>query len=274
MLQNTPSGIAQQLRKSSENVANINPEPMNIDDFIFSEDAATPAGISFSPLLQPNPGDGQNKTIPTAAAHGIPIKSRKDPAHLQQQAQQQQLVPQSVPEPPHHQSNEFHYINRHHRKTSIDDRRVSLLSCPDRSRPVNTTPHLPFPSIYFPTCLLVLSLTRAASNPSSVTASQSTISPCDWRLAPVAALHATIIHHTCSLDLAVSPHGRDAPLFLSIKGTPPSPIRPVAHVPSPLLRAQDSDLYPLSVVWPADSVCFSSHRTESALPTSLLMFQP
>lgn len=137
-LQNTPSGIAQQLRKSSENVPSVNSEPMNIDDFIFSEDAATPAGISFSPLLQPNAGDGQNKAmaISTAAAHSIPIKSRKDQAHLQQQAQQQQVVPQSVPEPPHHQSNEFHYINRHHRKTSIDDRR-------NRKRPANFSPHVP-----------------------------------------------------------------------------------------------------------------------------------
>lgn len=107
---------------------------MNIDDFIFSENASTPAGISFSPLLQPNHGhghgDGGHKPIPTtvaaaatpaaATSNGIPIKSRKE------QAQQQQLVPQSVPEPPHHQSsNEFGYVKRHHRKTSIDDRRVS-----------------------------------------------------------------------------------------------------------------------------------------------------
>ena len=136
--QNTPSGIAQQLRnKSSENVGHSNPEPMNIDDFIFSENASTPAGISFSPLLQPNHGnghgngtsDGGHKPIPTAvaavaASNGIPIKSRKE--QVQQQQQQQQLVPQSVPEPPHHhQSNEFGYVQRHLRKTSIDDRRVS-----------------------------------------------------------------------------------------------------------------------------------------------------
>jgi GATA-binding protein len=122
--QNAPSGIAQQLRKSSEQTAmlnnNSNPEPMNIDDFIFSDNAATPVGIPMSP--QPASKSTDFQTL--AGAHAIPIKSRRDQS--EQQQQQQQFVPQSVPEPPHRQNVEFNYVKRHPRKTSIDERRVSL----------------------------------------------------------------------------------------------------------------------------------------------------
>lgn len=93
---------------------------MNIDDFIFSENAATPAGISLSPQPASKPVEFQKPT-------GIAIKSRKEQAQAQQsqsQQQQQQFVPQSVPE--HHQNSEFNYVKRHHRKTSIDERRVSF----------------------------------------------------------------------------------------------------------------------------------------------------
>lgn len=92
---------------------------MNIDDFIFSENAATPAGISLSPQPSTKPAEFQKPT-------GIPIKSHKDQAQAQaeQMQNQQQFVPQSVPE--HHQNPEFNYIKRHQRKTSIDERRVSF----------------------------------------------------------------------------------------------------------------------------------------------------
>ena len=81
---------------------------MNLDDFIFSENMGTPAGF-----MSPPSADRHGEE-----ASGIPIKSRKNASI--------NFVPQSVP---HHQQraedNEFNYVQRHHRKTSIDERRVS-----------------------------------------------------------------------------------------------------------------------------------------------------
>jgi GATA-binding protein len=121
-----PSGIAQ-LRKSSENVTQ-NADPMNIDDFIFPENAATPAGVA-SPE-QPSKGLADKPNGLRAGA--IPIKSRKE-------GNSNMFVPQSVPVAAHPQrgQNEFNYINRHHRKTSIDDRRTN------RKRPANFSPYVP-----------------------------------------------------------------------------------------------------------------------------------
>lgn len=83
---------------------------MNIDDFVFSDQAGTPAGIE-SPL-------GFDNT----SGQGIPIKNRKE----SNANQGEQFVPTSVP----HQregNNEFGYVKRHQRKTSIDERgQVSL----------------------------------------------------------------------------------------------------------------------------------------------------
>ncbi|KAF6838867.1 GATA zinc finger [Colletotrichum plurivorum] len=124
---NPPSGIAQ-LRKSSEQNVN-HPEPMNLDDFIFSDNIATPV-TNPSPQPQRHPED---KSQPHSSfTSAIPIKSRKD------SAAQQHFVPQSVPFPPHHQKtqDEFNYITRHHRKTSIDERRT-------RKRPANFSPQVP-----------------------------------------------------------------------------------------------------------------------------------
>uniref|UniRef100_A0A8H7TS98 GATA-type domain-containing protein n=1 Tax=Bionectria ochroleuca TaxID=29856 RepID=A0A8H7TS98_BIOOC len=133
MQQNTPSGIAQ--LRFSEAVANSHEstDPMNIDDFIFSENAATPAGISFSPSPQLKHSD-THPPLNAQTANGILIKSRKD--RIQQQHLQNQFVPQSVPEPAQHPTSEFNYVNRHVRKTSIDDRRT-------RKRPANFSPHVP-----------------------------------------------------------------------------------------------------------------------------------
>jgi GATA-binding protein len=113
MAQNTPSGIAQ-LRKSSENNL-AQSDAMNLDDFIFSDSAATP--INFpSPQPPERPVDDKS-----AHSMAIPIKSRKDQSHF--------FVPQSVPSAHQAaQNNEFDYVNRHLRKTSIDDRRVSTPS--------------------------------------------------------------------------------------------------------------------------------------------------
>lgn len=85
---------------------------MNIDDFIFSDQAATPSATD-----SPAPS-----SKPAGAANGIAIKQRKESSANQPD----QFVPQSVPEPSHQRTDngEFGYVNRHHRKTSIDDRRV------------------------------------------------------------------------------------------------------------------------------------------------------
>lgn len=100
---NAPSGIAQ-LRKTSENNG---ADAMNIDDFLFAGGPhSPPAG-----LMSPPP-------LPCRATDAIPIKLRRDSAT--------QFVPQSLP---HHQrspDDEFDYVTRHHRKTSIDERRVSV----------------------------------------------------------------------------------------------------------------------------------------------------
>ncbi|GKT62342.1 nitrogen regulatory protein area [Colletotrichum tofieldiae] len=125
---NPPSGIAQ-LRKSSEQNVN-HPEPMNLDDFIFSDNIATP-DTNPSPLPHKREEKNQHQ-MHSSFSSAIPIKSRKDSAI------QQHFVPQSVPFPPHHQKthDEFNYVTRHHRKTSIDERRT-------RKRPADFSPQVP-----------------------------------------------------------------------------------------------------------------------------------
>ncbi|KAI3327210.1 hypothetical protein HD806DRAFT_386407 [Xylariaceae sp. AK1471] len=122
---NAPSGIAQLRKATDQNVSQ--PEPMNLDDFIFPDHVAPPAG--FTPSLETVKQEtGKSTTRTTPAA--IPIKSRK--------ASGQHFVPQSVPVPPHQRTqDEFSYVTRHHRKTSIDERRGRNLK-----RPANFSPHV------------------------------------------------------------------------------------------------------------------------------------
>ncbi|UNI24329.1 Sodium- and chloride-dependent GABA transporter 1 [Purpureocillium takamizusanense] len=120
--QNAPSGIAQQLRKTSENNFN-GAEPMNVDDFIFSDRAAASTGF-----MSPPPAPGFKLADDQASgASAIPIKSRRDSTG--------QFVPQSVPHHQRSRNDEFNYVTRHHRKTSIDERR-------NRKRPANFSPHV------------------------------------------------------------------------------------------------------------------------------------
>lgn len=119
----TPSGIAQ-LRKSSDQkpAANVdNSDAMNLDDYIFSDNISTPAGLGMSPSpeLSKKEADKASHTVASA----IPIKMRKESA-------QQFAIPQSVPVLHHNPRNaeEFNYVQRHVRKTSIDERRVSNYS--------------------------------------------------------------------------------------------------------------------------------------------------
>jgi GATA-binding protein len=91
---------------------------MNLDDFIVTDNVATPpAGMPFptpyDSLKQDQERSGHSLTS------AIPIKTRKEPA--------QHFVPQSVPAA--RVQDEFGYVTRHPRKTSIDERRVRD-SCP------------------------------------------------------------------------------------------------------------------------------------------------
>lgn len=115
---NGHSGIAQLRKTSDQNLAE-QIDPMNLDDFIFSENAASPAGLGASPLATDVKHLAKDHNAAGGGAGAISIKSRKAPAA-------QTFVPQSVPSV-HHQRHpdEFGYVTRHHRKTSIDDRRVS-----------------------------------------------------------------------------------------------------------------------------------------------------
>ena len=117
-----PSGIAQ-LRQSLDHGTNDTmSDPMNLDDFIFPSSVGSPAGISTSDTSE-HPALTNNNAMATA----IPIKMRKE----QQQQQQQPMHPPmaSAPVPPqdmrHRQ--EFGYVPKHVRKTSIDDSRVCTL---------------------------------------------------------------------------------------------------------------------------------------------------
>ncbi|KAI9837903.1 MAG: hypothetical protein M1837_002668 [Sclerophora amabilis] len=122
-----PSGIAQ-LRNSSDLTA-PHLDPMNLDDFISSSSIATPAGMTPSP-----PPRDQTTPSTNAVASAIPIKARKE-ARAQHDAN---LPPASAPIPPPNRlkGGEFAYVQRHVRKTSIDEGR-SL------KRPANFSPQVP-----------------------------------------------------------------------------------------------------------------------------------
>ncbi|KAJ4005084.1 Sodium- and chloride-dependent GABA transporter 1 [Fusarium irregulare] len=121
----TNRGIAQ-LRKSSEHNMS-QPDAMNLDDFIFSDNSTSPGNFA-----SPHGDKMIDDRASNPMASAIHIKSRKEPSH-------QGFVPQSVPVQPLHQAtqgHEFNYVNRHLRKTSIDDRRT-------RKRPADFSPQVP-----------------------------------------------------------------------------------------------------------------------------------
>lgn len=123
---NAPSGIAQLRKTSEQNLAQA--DSMNLDDFIVTDNAPTPAGIASTQSRDAQKHVDERSSHSVASA--IPIKSRKEPA--------QHFVPQSVPAPASRQrvQDEFGYVTRHPRKTSIDERRT-------RKRPANFSPHVP-----------------------------------------------------------------------------------------------------------------------------------
>lgn len=123
-----PSGIAQ-LRKSvdkQQEKPTTVAEQMNLDDFIFPSSVASPAGLSPSPAA-----DGSSSSA-HATAPAIPIRR-----HSQMNDQELHPIRASAPSvPPAIQNhNEFGYVQRHVRKTSIDERRVSRVPRRSRTKP-------------------------------------------------------------------------------------------------------------------------------------------
>lgn len=115
--QSAPSGIAQLRKTSDQGIKEQQQDTsMNIDDFIFADSISTPAGLGTSPSPELMMKDEKTSN---AVASAIPIKMRKESAQF--------AVPQSVPAPHHNPrgNEEFNYVQRHVRKTSIDERRVS-----------------------------------------------------------------------------------------------------------------------------------------------------
>lgn len=94
---------------------------MNLDDYILSDSISTPTGIATSPSPELTKKEIDRSSNSIASA--IPIKMRKE-------STQQFSVPQSVPVPHHapRSNEEFNYVQRHVRKTSIDERRVSFFT--------------------------------------------------------------------------------------------------------------------------------------------------
>ncbi|KAI9835793.1 MAG: hypothetical protein M1838_005221 [Thelocarpon superellum] len=122
-----PSGIAQ-LRRSGDPSASPSADLMNLDDFIFPSSIASPTGVSPT-----SPAPDSCTMSSNALATAIPIKAKDT-----RQLPQADLPPASAPVPPptRQSGGEFAYVQRHVRKTSIDERRP-------RKRPANFSPQVP-----------------------------------------------------------------------------------------------------------------------------------
>ncbi|KAF2083148.1 hypothetical protein K490DRAFT_15583, partial [Saccharata proteae CBS 121410] len=117
-IHSAPSGIAQLRSRSSDEYAQADPfaadaEPMNLDDFIVPSSVASPAGISHDSA-------DELPSSTNATAPAIPI--RKQSQLNDQTLHISRASAPSVP-PAISRENEFGYVQRHVRKTSIDERR-------------------------------------------------------------------------------------------------------------------------------------------------------
>jgi GATA-binding protein len=119
-VRSAPSGIAQ-LRQSVDRQAHtqsVQGDAMNLDDFIQPSSVGSPAG-----LLEESPNEMRAPSHATAPA--IPIR-KPNQSHDQNHALAHASAP---PVPPIvNREHEFGYVQRHVRKTSIDERRVSPVS--------------------------------------------------------------------------------------------------------------------------------------------------
>ncbi|OJJ43152.1 hypothetical protein ASPZODRAFT_136710 [Penicilliopsis zonata CBS 506.65] len=106
-------------------------DAMNLDDFIHPIES--PADMTMSPPSERIPASA------SAVTSAIPIKGRKD------QVVESSHVPASFPNPPQDQrkNNEFGYVQRRVRKTSIDDRTFYGNLVPTRKRPAESSPQVP-----------------------------------------------------------------------------------------------------------------------------------
>ncbi|KAG9519355.1 hypothetical protein KCV07_g4910, partial [Aureobasidium melanogenum] len=150
---NAPSGIAQ-LRQSAEaqsqsqSQAQTQPQPpfaipandhMNLDDFIVPSSIASPISQP-SPPASFDPSTADSKATPT----GIPIRRHQQ---LQEEAQDDFVArasaPSVAPTAVNKTTDEFGYIQRHVRKTSIDERRPPKrrADCSPQVPPVTTGMH-------------------------------------------------------------------------------------------------------------------------------------
>jgi GATA-binding protein, other eukaryote len=99
---------------------------MNLDDFLVPSSIGTPSGISPSPSSNLDLDHHHSATHTTTnTASAIPIKQQQ-----RLQAEELALSRASAPSVPPYEQNrnqaEFGYVQRHVRKTSIDDRRVRI----------------------------------------------------------------------------------------------------------------------------------------------------
>ncbi|KAI4215569.1 MAG: hypothetical protein LQ351_002038 [Letrouitia transgressa] len=113
------------LRQSVESSNSSDPDSMNIDDYIFPSSIASPAQVSSPSSSVDKPTAASNAT-----ASAIPIKTRKD-SYGQSQST---LIP-SAPSQDRGRYNEFDYVQRRVRKTSIDETRP-------RKRPAESSPQV------------------------------------------------------------------------------------------------------------------------------------
>lgn len=122
--QNAPSGIAQ-LRKSSEQANRKEDDHMNLDEFIVPTSIASPAGMS------PAPAGITDESISSSSANASAI-----PIRQQQRLQDEALhlsrasAPTVAPVVQNRGEEEFGYVQKHLRKTSIDERRVRIFGKP------------------------------------------------------------------------------------------------------------------------------------------------
>lgn len=121
------------MRKTSEQAPHQT-EPMNLDDFINENNVGTPAGLALTPTPE-NVGHSEDRSAHTTAT-AIPIKLRKESS--------QHLIPQSVPVAAHQRvQDEFGYLPRHTRKTSIDETGQRVSSPPLLCKDAPAWLHLP-----------------------------------------------------------------------------------------------------------------------------------
>ncbi|TKX21451.1 nitrogen regulatory protein areA [Elsinoe australis] len=111
---NSPSGIAQLRQSSAANNALPTSDPMNLDEFI--DPSATTSPSEFISRSSSN-----DALASTATASAIPIKKQKE--IQSQELHISRASAPSVPPTARNQNKGFGYVQRHLRKTSIDERR-------------------------------------------------------------------------------------------------------------------------------------------------------